>query len=219
MASSFSSTNYTSGTIVILQGQVNYTAWHRNFKVAAEARDLWGLLTGTEVVGNRPTRPQPPTTDTTVSANLRSTDAATIASAQALIRFLLDTYTVSKLEYGFNLSEYEDRAKRGREARQLLVERIVDSLQDLITSTTNPKAAFDQIKAKCKISDARAIELKYGELDAITVHTFTTVSELINKLTSVKSDLEALNDTYSDNALITKILKCLPGPFEPFKRY
>ena len=103
--------------VEVLQGQENYLAWKRDLKFIAEANNVWSILTGEEIIQDKPTRPTLSGVSTQAKPAKKSNgkDADSTGS--------VDVQTSDQLSliiqfYKLDLDEYEKQQKRLRYARR-----------------------------------------------------------------------------------------------------
>lgn len=208
----------------VLRGQENFTSWKRDLKAAAEAKNLWGLIEGTEEVPTKPTRPSRPTPPQRKTSRVETQDSsasAEVAKAEddgffSASRELLEDYQYKIADYKLDLSEYNEVADRSRLARALLDSSIEPSIRGCLRSTDSPKEAYKAIKEVCQMTDHHAKSMIYSKINNLTFSTTDTSSTFINKLKLHQQDLKDLDATYTDDQLITKVLECLPDRYKSF---
>lgn len=145
--------------VEVLQGQENYLAWKRDLKFIAEANNVWNILTGEEIIQDKPTRPTFSGVSTQAKPAKKSNgkDADPIGSS-------VEAQTSDQLSliiqfYKLDLDEYEKQQKRLRYARGLLSTTINTALRGCIKDEENPQLAMEKLKGLCKMNDARALDM------------------------------------------------------------
>jgi hypothetical protein len=200
--------------VEVLQGQENYLAWKRDLKFIAEANNVWNILTGEETIQNKPTRPTFPGVPTQAKPAKKSNgkDAEPIGSsveAQAS-----DQLSLIIQFYKLDLDEYEKQQKRLRYARGLLSTTINTALRGCIKDEENPQLAMEKLKGLCKMNDARALDMTLGKIEQLKFKG--SVSDLINTLKTLQQDIIDLEGTFSDEQLMSKVVRSLPNRFNRF---
>jgi len=200
--------------VEILQGQENYLAWRRDLKFIAEANDVWKVLNGNEVIHDKPTRP----TFSDVQTSTRSTKKSNAKDADQNGNSV-DTQASDQLSlviqfYKLDLDEYEKQQKRLRHARGLLSTTINTALRGCIKDEEDPHLAMEILKGLCKMNDARALDMTLGKIEQLKFNG--SVSDLINTLKTYQQDILDLNGTFSDEQLMSKVVRSLPNRFNRF---
>jgi hypothetical protein len=190
--------------VEILQGQENYLAWKRDLKFIAEANDVWKILNGEETIHDKPLRP-------TLSDFQASSRTATRSSAAEQTN--VDVGLVIQF-YKLDLDEYEKQQKRIRYARGLLSTTINAALRGCIKDEESPHLALGMLKGLCKMNDARALDLTLGKIEQLKYKA--SVSEFINTLKTYQQDILDLNGTFSDEQIMSKVVRSLPNRFNRF---
>ena len=200
--------------VEVLQGQENYLAWKRDLKFIAEANNVWNILTGEEIIQGKPTRPAFSGVSTQAKPAKKSNgkDADPIGSS-------VEAQTSDQLSliiqfYKLDLDEYEKQQKRLRYARGLLSTTINTALRGCIKDEENPQLAMEKLKGLCKMNDARALDMTLGKIEQLKFKG--SVSDLINTLKTLQQDIIDLEGTFSDEQLMSKVVRSLPNRFSRF---
>ena len=200
--------------VEVLQGQENYLAWKRDLKFIAEANNVWNILTGEEIIQDKPTRPTLSGVSTQAKPAKKSNgkDADPIGSS-------VEAQTSDQLSliiqfYKLDLDEYEKQQKRLRYARGLLSTTINTALRGCIKDEENPQLAMEKLKGLCKMNDARALDMTLGKIEQLKFKG--SVSDLINTLKTLQQDIIDLDGTFSDEQLMSKVVRSLPNRFNRF---
>ncbi|OAQ57917.1 integrase core domain-containing protein [Pochonia chlamydosporia 170] len=199
--------------VEILQGQENYLAWKRDLKFIAEANNVWKILTGEEDIQDKPTRP----TLSGFSSQAKSAKKSIVkdvdpsgSSAEAQTSDISLTIQFYKLD----LDEYEKQQKRFRYARGILSTTINTALRGCIKDEENPHLAMEKLKGLCKMNDARALDMTLGKIEQLKFKG--SVSDLINTLKTFQQDIFDLDGTFSDDQIMSKVVRSLPNRFNRF---
>ena len=199
----------------ILLGPVNYTRWHRTFKVDAIAENLWNLFTGQEEIKKLPTRPiLPQQTDTL--GRTRSGDILAQSAAADLLKDAISLYTLQVSEYKLDRDEYESQQKRSAKAQGLIAKRIDPALRAGLETCTTPKQSFDYVMKLCKLSDSRALDVALQGMETLRYDDCTGMTDFINRLELYRLDIKDLDNEYSVDKLISRILRGLPQQYDNF---
>lgn len=200
--------------VEVLQGQENYLAWKRDLKFIAEANNVWKILTGEEDIQDKPTRP----TLSGFSSQAKSVKKSIVkdadpsgSSAEAQTS---DQLGIIIQFYKLDLDEYEKQQKRLRYARGLLSTTINTALQGCIKDEENPQLAMEKLKGLCKMNDARALDMTLGKIEQLKFKG--SVSNFINTLKTLQQDIIDLEGTFSDEQVMSKVVRSLPNPFNRF---
>jgi hypothetical protein len=199
--------------VEVLQGQENYLAWRRDLKFIAEANNVWKLLTGEEIIQDKPTRPTFPGVSTQAKLAKKSNgkDADPVGGsteAQTSDLSLIIQF------YKLDLDEYEKQQKRFRYARGLLSTTINTALRGCIKDEEDPQLAMEKLRGLCKMNDARALDMTLGKIEQLKFKG--SISDLINTLKTLQQDIVDLNGTFSDDQLMSKVVRSLPNRFNRF---
>lgn len=200
--------------VEVLQGQENYLAWKRDLKFIAEANNVWNILTGEETIQDKPTRPTisgvPNQAKPAKKSNGKDADpigSGMEAQTSDQLSFIIQFYKL-------DLDEYEKQQKRLRYARGLLSTTINTALRGCIKDEENPQLAMEKLKGLCKMNDARALDMTLGKIEQLRFKG--SVSDLINTLKTLQQDITDLEGTFSDEQLMSKVVRSLPNRFNRF---
>ncbi|KAL6240319.1 hypothetical protein RBB50_012757, partial [Rhinocladiella similis] len=116
--------------------------------------------------------------------------------------------------YKLDLDEYEKQQKRLQYARGLLSTTINTALRGCIKDEENPQLAMEKLKGLCKMNDARALDMTLGKIEQLKFKG--SVSDLINTLKTLQQDIIDLDGSFSDEQLISKVVRSLPSRFNRF---
>jgi hypothetical protein len=73
---------------------------------------------------------------------------------------------------------------------------------------------MEKLKGLCKMNDARALDMTLGKIEQLKFKG--SVSDLINTLKTYQQDILDLNGTFSDEQLMSKVVRSLPNRFNRF---
>lgn len=226
---SLTDTHYTDPStgqkVEILLGQGNYNKWLREFKMAADGRDVWSLIVPStsadehEAIIEKPTMPTKPDLKL-AKYQIRGTPTIEeIAAKQEVYREDKNQYQLDISEYNMQRIVHKEQQERLRTARSLLLSTITPAIRDSVTSKVSPSDVMDAVKALCKMSDSQALAFSYQKLDSVKYTDFASVSDLINSLTTYQLEIQSLSGTYGDEQIIAKVISLLPEAFSEFKRH
>jgi len=116
--------------------------------------------------------------------------------------------------YKLDLDEYEKQQKRRRYARGLLSTTINTAHRGCIKDEENPQLPMEKLKGLCKMNDARALDMTLGKIEQLKFKG--SVSDLINTLKTLQQDIIDLEGTFSDEQLMSKVVRSLPNRFNRF---
>ena len=199
--------------VEILQGQENYLAWKRDLKFIAVANNVWKILIGEEAIQDKRTRP----TRAGVSTQAKSAKKSIAkevdlsgSSVEAQTSYISLTIQFYKLD----LDEYEKQQKRFRYARGILSTTINTALRGCMKDEENPHLAMEKLKGLCKMNDARALYMTLGKIEQLKFKG--SVSDLINALKTFQQDIIDVDGTFSDDQIMSKVVRSLPNRFNRF---
>lgn len=199
--------------IEILQGQENYLAWKRDLKFIAEANNVWKILTGEEAIQDKPMRPTFSGLPAQVKSAKKSIGKDVDLSGSGVEAQTSDLSLIIQF-YKLDLDEYEKQQKRFRYARGILSTTINTALRGCIKDEENPHLAMEKLKGLCKMNDARALDMTLGKIEQLKFKG--SVSHLINTLKTLQQDIIDLDGTFSDDQLMSKVVRSLPNRFNRF---
>ena len=200
--------------VEVLQGQENYLAWKRDLKFIAEANNVWNILTGEETIQDKPTRPTLSGFPTQAKPAKKSNGKDTDPIGSSVETQASDQLGLIIQFYKLDLDEYEKQQKRLRYARGLLSTTINTALRGCIKDEENPQLAMEKLKGLCKMNDARALDMTLGKIEQLKFKG--SVSDLINTLKTLQQDIIDLEGTFSDEQLMSKVVRSLPNRFNRF---
>lgn len=192
----------------VLTGQANWIRWFPGFKADARVDDTWVHFDGTEAILTKPVRVtyiSNPCTNTDVEAQEKMTGAA--FARQNLV------YEQSVEEYKMNLYKYERQNERVRRANKMLYDRVDQSMSQDILDMASPKAALDHLQSLYKMQDSRAIQHAYNQISIVTLQGCASMTQYLETLCQLKSDLALFGETYAEAQLINKIVNGLPPAY------
>jgi hypothetical protein len=73
---------------------------------------------------------------------------------------------------------------------------------------------MEKLKGLCKMNDARALDMTLGKIEQLKFKG--SVSDLINTLETLQQDIFDLEGTFSDEQLMSKVVRSLPNRFNRF---
>jgi hypothetical protein len=199
--------------VEILQGQENYLAWKRDLKFIAEANNVWKILTGEEAIQDKPTRPSLSGVATQAKSAKKLIGKDADPSGNSVEVQAGDLSLIIQF-YKLDLDEYEKQQKRRRYARGILSSTINTALRGCIKDEENPQLAMEKLKGLCKMNDARALDMTLGKIEQLKFKG--SVSDLINTLKTLQQDIFDLDGTFSDDQLMSKVVRSLPNRFNRF---
>ena len=125
-----------------------------------------------------------------------------------------DQLSVITQLYKLDLDEYEKQQKRLRYARGLLSTTINTALRGCIKDEQSPQLAMEKLKGLCKMNNARALDMTLEKIEHLKFKG--SVSDLINTLITLQQDIVDLEGTFSDEQLMSKVVRSLPNRFNRF---
>ena len=200
--------------VEVLQGQENYLAWKRDLKFIAEANNVWNILTGEETIQDKPTRPTLFGVSTQAKPAKKSNGKDGDPISTSVEAQTSDQLSLIIQFYKLDLDEYEKQQKRLRYARGLLSTTINTALRGCIKDEENPQLAMEKLKGLCKMNDARALDMTLGKIEQLRFKG--SVSDVINTLKTLQQDIIDLEGTFSDEQLMSKVVRSLPNRFNRF---
>lgn len=200
--------------VEVLQGQENYLAWKRDLKFIAEANNVWNILAGEETIQDKPTRPTLSGVSTQAKPAKKSNGKDADLIGSSMEAQTSDHLSVIIQFYKLDLDEYEKQQKRLRYARGLLSTTINTALRGCIKDEENPQLAMEKLKGLCKMNDARALDMTLGKIEQLKFKG--SVSDFINTLKTLQQDIIDLEGTFSDEQLMSKVVRSLPNRFNRF---
>lgn len=111
--------------VEILQGQENYLAWKRDLKFIAEANNVWKILTGEEIIQDKPPRPTLSGVSTQAKSAKKSNGKDADPNGSSVEAQTSDLSLIIQF-YKLDLDEYEKQQKRFRYARGLLSSKTME---------------------------------------------------------------------------------------------
>jgi len=178
-----------------LRGKVNFITWRNEFWREARAHDVLELFIGDEEVLEKPKREDYIDDDD-------DKDTITIASTQKTLK----NFHANTLRYTIDYNNWKSNRDSLRTANKLLNAWVSDSIRIEIERAENAKEAYDLIVARYRVSDERARDDLLSELRRLTIETCDDVSDYLNKLRRLKSDLAGVDYKLTDGLYATALL-------------
>ncbi|KFX96088.1 hypothetical protein V490_03519 [Pseudogymnoascus sp. VKM F-3557] len=195
-----------------LQGQQNYIRWARDFKLVAQAKGVWRLITGAEALLPRPHR-----TDyfqTTRKAPLDESkddipeeDVTPMTNQEISVRIA---------EYKLDLEEFEKNEKKVRGALTLITYWVDPAVRGNLQEFTDPWEAWLWLKQQYAMQPARALDLAHQQMEKIKLSQCKSMQEYLNNHEMCKLDIADAGGEYSEQQLMSKIIRGLSSQYNSF---
>jgi hypothetical protein len=134
-----------------LTGQQNYTRWRRDFRVVAESKGVWNIITGKEKILPKPEREiylpnKSKTYNTRASSSKTATgEEPTVDQTDQIM------YTTRMTEYKFALKEYDRNEAKVRLASSLIAYWIDQSIRGKVQSFNDLQESWNWIEQQYKM--------------------------------------------------------------------
>lgn len=206
-----------------LVGQQNYLSWSRDFKIVAQSKNVWKLLTGSEEILQKPDRSEyfasnRQATIVTRSEAKKQKEKGEKEKAEAgdgdygesnELRMRMQEYTL-------DLAEYDRQDQRVRDAISLICYWVDPAIRGNLLSLDNPKEVWDWLASQYKMTDNRAQDLALSKMEKLTMANCSSAQEFINKIEMYRLDLKDVGAEYTQAQAVSKIMRSLTPQYEPF---
>lgn len=194
----------TSVDLQVLTGQVNYNQWSRNFKVKAIGKGVWKLYNGEQPIVTKPDQ-QAALTDPNAARRM------TRAADEVLNSF---DKVGAIAEYQLDLDEFHRYEGKVQIATELLSKAVDQSIRGNLLEHSDPKAAWDWLKSHYKMNDKRALDLALNKIESYKLRDHKSITDYLNAHQSTKLDIHEAGGQYTDDQLISKIIRGLPERYD-----
>jgi hypothetical protein len=178
-----------------LRGKINFIAWRHDFQRAAKAHGVSDIFNGRDDMLSRPKTEDYIDTDDEKDLN-------TIAATQKSLK----GFHASTLRYNIEYNNWRSHKEDLRVANKLLYSWVSESIKIEIETANNPKDAYDLIVSRYKVSDERARDELLSEMRHLTIDDCKDITDYLNKLRRIKSDLKSVGYTLTDGLYVTAVL-------------
>ena len=199
----------------VLKGQKNYVRWSRDFKLIAQLKGVWNIISGEEPILLRPQKQdyfnamkptkKRGTDDTIMSDGIKSTISNEVTDNSSRIA-----------EYKIDLEEYERNNKRVRTAAALLQYWVDSAVRETIQAYLDPKDAWKYIQSQYKMQDARSLDIALTSMEKITLENCASVQEYLNQHEMCRLDIKDVGGEYTDAQLMSKLIRGLTHNYNAF---
>jgi len=190
-----------------LTGQENYHQWIRNFKLIADLKGVWGIISREDDAVTKPVR-----TDYFASVKIKNESGMAHEGPQAPD----EDVSTRMAEYKIDLEEYTRYEKNCRIALSVLAYWVDPSIRGKIQSFKSPHDAFKWIQTQYKMQDVRSLDLALTRLEALHLSQCKSIQEYLNKHEMYRMDVEESGGSYPDDQLLSKIIRGLTHDYAPF---
>ena len=180
-------------------------SWRRDFHRAAKNEDILKLLTGEEVVVDKP-----------VIANfMNDPHISTIRVGKVPPN--LELAHLQFLFYKEARKDYNDQQKKIRVANNLIREWVSDIIKVDLDDFDSPVAAYKHLTTKYRVDDKRAVGQLLAKVAELKLDTHTSMQEYLASHKQSAQDLKILRQPYSNTQLVNNILLGLSSQYDDFK--
>ena len=212
-----------------LKGQDNYVRWSRDFKVIAEVKGVWKVVTEEEPILTKPLREdyfqsfkaeKKTVTEKTASRKstrlMDKTEDGNTTEAEETKNFTSADFSARISEYKLDLEEYEKNNKRVRIANALIAYWIDPAIRGKVQSLEDPKQAWDWIVSQYKMQDAWALDIALAWMEKLKLTACSSVQDFLNQHEMCKLNIEDVKGEYSNAQMVSKIIWGLSPQYNPF---
>ena len=217
-----------------LKGQDNYVRWSRDFKVMAEVKGVWKVITGDEPILSKPLREDyfpsfkdegadrvadtakiedlTPAKKPSTRASMKKAqlEAADDDSDEATTPTLSSAQLSARIsEYKLDLEEYEKNNKMVRTANALMAYWIDPAIRGKVQSFNSPYLAWEWIRSQYKMQDARSLDIALARMEKLKMAICSSAQDYLNQHEMCRMDIEDVGGVYTDAQMVSKIMRGL----------
>lgn len=180
-----------------LQGQSNYMDWRKHFDRTARLLDLWGLLTGTEKLEQKPT-----------VADFFIKDGE-LTDRDAII---------ARLSWKLAYEEWKTQRDKLGLARRLIYRSVCSAIIAEVEDLPSPIEMVNFIKNRYMTSPQHDQNVLLVRVSNLRLTPEMSMAKYLNRHRELKFDLLRCGYDYDNSMLVTSILFGLPGTYSDFRQ-